>query len=357
MPRRINSRATAIYWLIDRRPETIAKGWSDGCPFYCGKTVYDLEWRLKQHKFSIKRKPDREISKALIRCGDHVSIELIELVPVSESWVQREQHWIAFGRAFYPYMANTVNGGQGALGLVISADTKAKISKANTGKIRSQETRELLRRINLGKAPIVSPESIARRAAKQRGRKASEETRERLRLSHLGKKPSPESIAKGAATRKGHIVTAETRAKISAANTGKPGKSPTAETRAKLRAANLGRKVSEETRERMRLAQQNRKPISEEARAKMRAAKLGKPGRPVGPEERAKRSQSQKGRVVSEKTRELLRLANIGKKQSPEAIEKKAAKHRGMKRPEGTGAKIWASRRANASAQLPPPPY
>lgn len=93
-------------------------------------------------------------------------------------------------------------------------------------------------------------------------------------------------------------------------------------------------------------------PLSAEHREKLSLAKRGKPGRPVFAAEREKRSASQKGRIVSAEHREKLRLANLGKKQSPETIEKRAEKHRGMKRPEGTGAKIRATRIANQVARV-----
>lgn len=60
----------------------------------------------------------------------------------------------------------------------------------------------------------------------------------------------------------------------------------------------------------------------------MRLSQLGKKSTL---ESREKMSMSAKGKVISQETREKLRIANIGKKMSPEAIEKTAQSNRGRK--------------------------
>jgi len=57
----------------------------------------------------------------------------------------------------------------------------------------------------------------------------------------------------------------------------------------------------------------------------------------------------------SPETREKMRLAKLGKKQSPEHVAKGVAIRTGRKLPEGTMAKVWATRRANQLKKVEAP--
>lgn len=74
-------------------------------------------------------------------------------------------------------LCNLTDGGEGQLGKVVSAETRKKLSEA-------------------GKGRQFSPETIARIAASNRGQKRSAETRQRLKETHAGQTRSPETIAK-----------------------------------------------------------------------------------------------------------------------------------------------------------------
>ena len=80
------------------------------------------------------------------------------------------------------------------------------------------------------------------------------------------------------------------------------GKKVSEETKAKISKANKGKIRSQEAIEKMKLAQQNRKPVSEETRKKLSKISLG--------------------RILSDSHKEKLRLSNIGKHRSKEVIEK-----------------------------------
>lgn len=118
-----------------------------------------------------------------------------------------------------------------------SAETRAKISKTNTGKKRDQETRERMAEAMRGLKR--SPEGCANiRAAKQN---ISAETR-----------------AKISAAAKGRIVSDETRAKLSATRRGKK-RTFTETGRANIVAAHKGKIVSAESRQKMSIAAKARK--------------------------------------------------------------------------------------------------
>ena len=241
-----------------------------------------------------------------------------------------------------------------------SAETRAKMSAANLGKVMSEVTRAKLSasnqaRIAAGyKPPPVTPEVLAKRkatreyrypdgykmpaeiveanASRRRGKPMSEKAIENIRASSAkrvkeyyesGVKRSPSEVtrAKISEALLGRKQTEESNAKRSAWSS---QRQHTEETKAKMSTSQTGKIVSEEVRENMLTAQQRRKesgyvppPVTEEVRAKIGAA--------------------HKGKAMSDETRAKLRAANLGKKlgpRSPETIErmKLAAKERWAKR-------------------------
>ncbi|WP_156436065.1 GIY-YIG nuclease family protein [Bradyrhizobium pachyrhizi] len=124
--RRRNARPTFIYWLIDIRPETIAAGWSNGQPFYCGKTVEEPRIRLNGHRAKAKLWPSRKTHQRIIECGDDIRIQVMETVPVASDWVAREKHWIELLRFSFPGATNVSAGGVGTPGQIPSSETRAK---------------------------------------------------------------------------------------------------------------------------------------------------------------------------------------------------------------------------------------
>lgn len=151
MPRVRNTRPTAIYWLYDTRPETIAARGPGGFPFYCGKTARGLAKRFYEHQSCAKRYPARKISVAILGCGQHVCFGAVEIVPAEQDWVARERYWIAILRQLNPNCVNVSDGGAGIPGMIHSTETRAKIAVANKGRPISTETRAKMRAIKIGK--------------------------------------------------------------------------------------------------------------------------------------------------------------------------------------------------------------
>jgi hypothetical protein len=118
MPRKPNTRPTNIYWLYDMRSETIAVFGPRGQPFYCGKTVYAPERRFCNHRHEVSKHPNRPISRRIVECGPYVRVSTIEIVPVGDNWVDREQWWIRALRLVNPLCVNVSAGGQGVPGMV-----------------------------------------------------------------------------------------------------------------------------------------------------------------------------------------------------------------------------------------------
>lgn len=190
-------------------------------------------------------------------------------------------------------LTNLTNGGDGFSGLVFSPEHRAKIGLASSNR---------------------SPETLAKISAASKNRVVSAETREKIKRLHTGKVRPPATGKRISAALKGRKLTPEHCARISAAKM-----NPSAETRVKLSAARKGKRHSPEAIARIRAAAQN---PSEEARAKMRAAATG---RVLTLEERAKISAAHKGRKRSAEARANMSAAHLGKKLSPESIAKRTA--------------------------------
>lgn len=225
MPRQKNIRPTTIYWLVDIRSETIGAGWSNGKPFYCGKTVQPVHIRLRKHRNS----PHGNVGIHVLKYGEFIRIETMEVVPLEKDWGSREKFWISQVRLMNPDCANVADGGAGAPGNIVPPEVRAKISAAMRGR----------------KKP---PEHAAKVGAAHKGRKLSPEHREKLRAAKIGRKLSDEhraNLSRAHRVYRGEVVNSpDARQKLSNALRGTK-RSPA--TREKVRLASLGRKLSPES--------------------------------------------------------------------------------------------------------------
>jgi hypothetical protein len=197
MPRVPNVRPTAIYLMIDVRPETLVT-YPDGKPFYCGKTVESPFERLIQHRSAAKRGVNLPSAKRLREGLDHHRVDTLDNIPLGFDWCEWEKFWIATLRHFHPDCANVSHGGEGAAGAIRSPEQSARMSAGQTGRILSAETR-------------------AKIGAKSKGRKYSAEVRAKLSAMRKGKKLSPKhraSVAAAIVLRRGTTMSDEARAKM-----------------------------------------------------------------------------------------------------------------------------------------------
>ena len=106
------------------------------------------------------------------------------------NWQERERFWIkelkTFGEGY-----NLTIGGDGSLGLVLSEETKSKISMANKGREISEEHRKKLSKYkhiawNKGLKGWCSPELIEKIKLANTGKIPSDETREKVAIHKRG---------------------------------------------------------------------------------------------------------------------------------------------------------------------------
>lgn len=103
-------------------------------------------------------------------------------------------------------LANRTDGGDGSFGYVHTESAKNRIAKAMTGRTVKPETREKLRRANLGK---------------KNGHVHSHEFKQRIKALHLGRIKSPDECKKISSGKMGHTVSEKTRDKIRSKLVGK----------------------------------------------------------------------------------------------------------------------------------------
>lgn len=181
---------------------------------YIGQTQFFLEFRWKQHlcESRINRKPNKfrnAIRKYGIECW---KFEIIEVVECFDDLNKKEQYWISFFDAM-KCGYNSTSGGEG--GRIISNETKEKIRIGHLGR----------------KSPL-------------RGVPRSEETKRKISETKTGRR-SPSTILLNK-SRTGIPHTKEHNKKISKALLG-------------TKNSFFGRKHSEETKERIRQTQINKK--------------------------------------------------------------------------------------------------
>jgi len=112
---------TVIYLLVDIRPETIAKGWSNGFPFYCGRASY----RYVSHILVVgsittprptNRKSNRLPDRWIRACGRHIRMQVMRVIPPGGDWATAHRDYIRWLQTNFPGGANITDGGTGPLG-------------------------------------------------------------------------------------------------------------------------------------------------------------------------------------------------------------------------------------------------
>ena len=189
---------------------------------YVGQTVQTLEKRFNAHKYCKKS----IIGNAIKKYGaENFSREVLAVCSTKGEMDELERFFIEIFNCKFPNGYNIADGGGGGSvrGRPCSAETRAKLSAANSGQIPWNK-----------------------------GKHLSAETRSKLSKSLKGNR--------NGSGNKGRAQTSETRAKISQSligNRNGSGYSPTTEERARISqalmgntnaAGNKGRKLSDETR-------------------------------------------------------------------------------------------------------------
>jgi group I intron endonuclease len=218
--------------------------------YYVGSAL-DLTKRWFQHRHDLERNKHKSprVQHAWNKYGaDAFLFEVIELVEPARL-IEVEQSYLDRTKATNRrYGLNTCPTAGSRYGTRTTPETRAKMSAAAKGKIRTAEHRANLAAALLGKPGTPwSEESRANHLAAMLNKPpVSDETRAKLRAMNLGvcRPHRPETRAKMSNTRRGRPHSPEHSAAISAA---KMGHTHSDECRAKIAATLRGSKLSPET--------------------------------------------------------------------------------------------------------------
>lgn len=192
---------------------------------YIGKTVKTLRHRLRGHLFDSKKKSnyrERWVSSLLVR-GLQPAIEEFDVVEGDGS--AEEIACIGVARALGCRLTNGTDGGDGAPGRELSAETRRKIGDANKKQLGAKRSAQMRARLSdamkgnkrcAGRS--LTDTHKARISDALKGITVSEETKKKHRLRMLGTKQTPEAIRKNRATNKAnHFFKVLVRSAVSEA--------------------------------------------------------------------------------------------------------------------------------------------
>jgi len=151
---------------------------------YIGKSV-NIERRWVKHKSYLQTgiHPNSHLQSAWNKYGeDAFTFSIIEECTESILSDKEISYISMFDSKLNGY--NLTDGGEGVSGMVVSEETRQRMSDANKGKRLSEETKEKISKSLKGK--IVSEETRGKLAEASRGKVFSEETRQKLSI--IGKK-------------------------------------------------------------------------------------------------------------------------------------------------------------------------
>lgn len=164
----------------------------DGTPYYIGKGCDDRAWN-KRHRINLPKDRNRIIM--IETCLTELGALALE---------RRYIRWYGRKDCNTGILHNKTDGGEGFCGMIVSEETRKKMSKFRTGKKHSEQTKK-------------------RMSLSQKGRKHTEETKKKISVNHVGmkgRKLSDKHLQNLSNSLKGKILSDEHRKKISSAREG-----------------------------------------------------------------------------------------------------------------------------------------
>ena len=167
---------------------------------YIGKGKHVIKEMTRSHKGCYY------IYNAIQKYGKDAFIYYVIEYCEIKKLIEREQHYIKEWNTKVPNGYNLTDGGDGAEGRILSAESREKMRIGHLGKTpmlgkhHSDESKEKIRIAKLGILTWLgkhhSDESKEKIRVSRLGKKASVETKEKQRIAMLGKTNSPETKEK-----------------------------------------------------------------------------------------------------------------------------------------------------------------
>jgi hypothetical protein len=149
---------------------------TDGKPFYVGKGCGKRDYKSSGRNSHWKNTRDKH----------GIRVEIVRENLSEDEALKLEIEYISKFRKHYDCLCNRTNGGDGCHGMLVSAETREKLSKSHTGRQKSAGELE-----NIRKAGIL-----------RRGVKKPRDQVEKMRKTLTGKKHSDDTKKKMSETRK-----------------------------------------------------------------------------------------------------------------------------------------------------------
>lgn len=166
---------------------------------YVGWTSQGWRKRWNKHVSDARKRVENcaAFYRAIRKYGaDAFAHEVLERMTTEAGAKRAEQLWIRELGAFGANGYNLAVGGSGSMGHAYAptAETRAKLSAAHTGRKHSLETRAKMSASRMGRK--LSSESLAKSALGRRGKKRTPEQRERIRAGLFTKTTAAERSAR-----------------------------------------------------------------------------------------------------------------------------------------------------------------
>lgn len=162
----------------------------DNGKVYVGQTTQVPDVRWNQHR----QCPGNShiLGKAILKYGaDRFIFRVVDTARTKDELDEKEKYWVVQMNSMAPHGYNIREGGSRGMN---SMETRAKMSRAHSGKVLPEDVKAKISAAHMGmRMPRTAAEKISRAL---RGRKQTAEHVEHSRLGNLGKKRSPESREK-----------------------------------------------------------------------------------------------------------------------------------------------------------------
>lgn len=242
---RIEPDTLYIYALLDPRTDAIRYVGMSKCP----------EMRLRDHRKDKANSHKTHWIQQLKQYGIEPKVYILEECDIT-NWQVKEQLWISGLRRLGYSLTNTTDGGEGAIGLVVSIETREKLAASRLGRKFGSHSEETKRKIGLASKGRECKEEVKDKLRQMRlGSKATDETRQKMSARHKSIHQTSEWVEKRTMSRRGCKMSVEA---VKINSECHKGIIPTAETRLKQSLARIGRLRSEETKQRISEGQKKR---------------------------------------------------------------------------------------------------